>query len=75
MNVINLADGHLGLARVKHAQGDPQGALELIGRMELIVGQLARGMQLRSDAEGAPPGDQQAKLGIARPRPILSYFD
>ncbi|HEU5098608.1 MAG TPA: LuxR C-terminal-related transcriptional regulator, partial [Roseiflexaceae bacterium] len=75
LNVINLADGHLGLARVKHAQGDPQGALELIGRMELIVGQLARGMQLRSDAEEVPTSDRQAMPSIARPRPIQAYFD
>jgi LuxR family maltose regulon positive regulatory protein len=66
MNVINLADGHLGLARVKHLQGDPEGALEHIQQIELIVEQLAIRMQ---------PRERQAGSASARPTPLLSYFD
>ena len=66
MNVINLADGHLGVARVKHVQGDPEGALEHIRRIELIVEQLAIRMQ---------PRERQTGPDSARPTPLLSYFD
>jgi ATP/maltotriose-dependent transcriptional regulator MalT len=60
MNTGNLVEAHLGLARVRQAQGDEQGALELMQRSEDIWERLARGMQRRADADEAFPSDRPA---------------
>jgi LuxR family maltose regulon positive regulatory protein len=58
LNTGNLVEAHLGLARVRQAQGDEQGALDLISRSEDIWERLARGMQRRVGAASAAPSDR-----------------
>jgi tetratricopeptide (TPR) repeat protein len=58
MNTGNLVEAHLGLARVRRAQGDEQGALELISRSEEIWERLARGMQRHAAGDEASPSDR-----------------
>lgn len=75
LNLMNLVDAHLGLARLKHTQGNPQGALELTQRIEPIWGQLARAVQQRSGVESASPGERQAEPGRFRPGVTAIYID
>lgn len=51
LNVMNLMDARLGLARIEHAEGDTPASLELVRQTEPIWGGLARTMQQRSRPE------------------------
>ena len=50
-NLMNFADAHLGLARVRHALGDIAGALAWVERTEPIWAHLARTIQHRNRSE------------------------
>ncbi|MCL4303585.1 MAG: helix-turn-helix transcriptional regulator [Anaerolineae bacterium] len=77
LNMMNLVDAHLGLAWLKQMQGEPQGALELIQRIEPIWGQLARTIQQRStgDADGTLWSEWQPEPGRSRPGLGSLYLD
>jgi tetratricopeptide (TPR) repeat protein len=63
LNLMNLADAHLGLARLKQTQGDPRGALELTQRIIPIWEQLARALQQRGGVMSPTPSERQAEPG------------
>jgi LuxR family maltose regulon positive regulatory protein len=70
-----MVDGHLALARLKQAQGDGPGALELTRRIEPILRQLAQSLQLRSAVEGAAVGDRQPDAEGSEPTRFQWYLD
>jgi LuxR family transcriptional regulator, maltose regulon positive regulatory protein len=76
MNATNLVEAHLSLARLKYAQGDRSGALELTWRIESIWEQLAHVIQ-HTDAEGedARSNEWHAEPAGSRPGIVQLYFD
>ena len=74
LNLMNLTDAHLGLAWLKQAQGDLQGALELTRQVEPTWGQLARAIQQHSGGDG-DPGNDPPTHPSAPPGLITVYLD
>jgi LuxR family maltose regulon positive regulatory protein len=66
MNVINLLDAHLGLARLRQVTGDGRAALELTHRIEPVVRQMARTIAEQS-GDGLGRGDWLASPVKTRP--------
>ncbi|MBE7554704.1 MAG: helix-turn-helix transcriptional regulator [Anaerolineales bacterium] len=75
LNLMNLVDAHLGLARLKQTHGDLQSALDLIRRIEPIWGQLAHVIQQRSSAQSVAPSERQVEPGRSRPGVSQIYLD
>jgi LuxR family maltose regulon positive regulatory protein len=74
MNVINLLDAHLGLARLRQATGDGQAALELTERIEPIVRQMER--TIEEQATEAPAAGERPTSPIrTRPWLVSMQFD
>ena len=66
MNVVNLLDAHLGLARLHLARSDWQAALELTQRIEPIVRQMARTIEEQA-SDSAGGGERVASPISTRP--------
>ncbi len=75
LNLMNLADGYLGLTRLKLTQGDSQGVLELTRRLEPVWAQLARAIQRRSGAEDVSPSNQETEPSKLRYGVSHIYLD
>jgi LuxR family maltose regulon positive regulatory protein len=74
LNLMNLTDAHLGLAWLKQAQGDLQGALELTRQIEPTWDLLARAIQRHSSTEAAAVTGPQNRPS-APPGVITVYLD
>jgi LuxR family maltose regulon positive regulatory protein len=74
LNLMNWTDAHLGLACLKQAQGDLQGALEVTRQIEPTWGQLARAIQQYSGKEGEAANGARAHP-TAPPGLVAVYLD
>jgi LuxR family transcriptional regulator, maltose regulon positive regulatory protein len=73
LNLTNLTDAHLGLARLELARGDAAGALELARRTEPLWLRVAQATRAPTGADTGQPGHPLGDAGGARP--ASAYLD